>query len=62
MLFDKLCYYLTIQVTQVEGLMHREEPDLTDVDEYTGGRCKASEKLKGKQQERLLKKKRETRI
>lgn len=57
MLFDKLCYYLTIQVTQVEGLMHTEESDLTGKGEYTGGTCKASDKLQGKQQERFFIKK-----
>lgn len=54
MLFDKLCYYLTIQVTQVDGLMHMEEFDLTGIGEYTGGTCKASEKLQGKQQDRFF--------
>lgn len=63
MLFHKLCNYLTIQVTQVEGLTHMEESDLTGIGEYTGGTCKASEKLQGKQQERFfIIKKRDTRI
>lgn len=39
-----LCY-LTIQFKQVDGPRHNDDGDFRDVEEYTCGKCNASEKL-----------------